>query len=683
MKSPMNKTKNIIALGASSLVLLAGCSSSTDYDFEGSKLNQQKQVAVAAVFDPLQSKIPLPNNLLFNGTQDLTLNIPVADPDNLADPAVAMNMLDGFSTTEATVVNFAQNADGTSLTLLDASSVELQNNVRFFEVTRTLEGAITGVIAELDATQVRASVIPADPTVSANGTSIAIVPVQPLKESTTYMALITNGVMDDLGRNLARGTVFDVLATVDQTDPARAALQGLIRSMLAAGATQDIAADDIIMAWSFTTQSITPVLQGLKDAASPRAITIDTPLGETGLLNAAGPNAANIFAGSMSVPYFLGVPSAENPLAGISGFFTNASGGFLTPLDNVPQPTTDVTIPVLMTKPKGTAPDTGWPIAIFQHGITRSRADMLALADAMAMEGFAMIAIDMPVHGITSEDESLLVFRQPEIERHFNMDLVNNETSAPGPDERPDASGTHFYNLSNLSNTRDNTRQAVADLFTLSASLGSLEDIDSSQKVFIGHSLGAIVGTTFLAFDDSVRSATLSSGGGGLPRLLAASPAFGPAIAAGLEGAGVDVNGPDGNQFLNAAQTVVDSADPINHASQAAANTQVHMTQINGDTVVVNNLAGFPLVGTEALARMMGLDTIRETTQGSGLVKFEPGYHSSLLSPALDPRNSLVTITEEQAAAVFAELQLQVATFAKEGSITIRNPDVLEPESEQ
>ena len=679
MNSPINNTMKSLAVGAASFGLLVGCSSSTDYDFAGSQLAQERSVLVSAEYDPAGGKIPVPNDILFSGTEDFTLNIPVADPTNFADPAVAMNTLDGFSTSEAVVANFSQNADGLRATLLDASTVVLGESVRFFEVTRGAQGQVAGIVEEItDPTKIVATVLPTDATTSANGSTIAIVPLVPFKESTTYMAMVTSAVADDQGRNLARGSTFGVLASDDpQTDPAAAGLQGLIQAMLGVGASAGVPADDVILAWSFTTQSITPVLQGLKDAASPRTITMDISLGETGALSAASPNLANIFAGNMSVPYYLEAPSAENPTAPLNAFFKTATGNFLTPLDNTPVPTGDVTIPVLMTKPKGTAPATGWPIAIFQHGITRSRADMLSLADAMAAAGFAMIAIDMPVHGITPSDESLALFRQPELERHFNVDYVDNTTRAPGPDENVDASGTHFYNLSNLLNTRDNVRQAVADLFTLSASVGSIAEIDASQKVFIGHSLGAIVGTSFLAFDDSIRSATLSSGGGGLPRLLAASPAFGPAIAAGLAGAGVDINGPDGQQFLNAAQTVVDSADPINHAASAATNTIVHMTQVNGDTVVINNLPGFPLVGTEALARNMGLSNVTETTQGSGLVKFEPGYHSSLLSPAVDPDNMLVTITEAQALAVFTELQKQTAAFASAGTIVIQDPTVI------
>jgi len=653
-------------IAAASVGLLVGCSSSTDYNFEASKLQQQEQVKLAAVFDPSNSQFPLPNDLLFTGSMDGTLNIPVEDPENFADPRVALNAIDGFSTTEPAVVSFAQTPEFT-VSSVDAESVILGETARIFEVTRDpATGAVTGVVEELDQNSVRAVVVPTDPTISPNGTSIAFAPVRPLKESTTYMAMVTNGVTNHLGTNLERGTVFGVLASdAEQESEQAAALQGLIKAMLAAGDAAGVPADDVIIAWSFTTQSISPVIQTLKEAAVSTTITIDTPLGGTGALSEASPDQANIFAGRMSVPYYLDTASP------VTSFFKNSSGSFLTPIDNNPVATGSVTIPVLMTKPKGTPEAGGWPIAIFQHGITRSRTDMLALADAMAIAGFAMIAIDIPMHGIVPTDDTAF-FSQPEIERHFNLDLVDNETGAPGADEVLDGSGRYYYNLANLLNTRDNTRQAVADLFSLSASLGSLDDINPARKVFIGHSLGAIIGTTFLAYDDTVTNASLSSGGSGLSRLLAASPAFGPAIKAGLAANDVDVNGPSGNEFLNAAQTVVDSADPVNHAAKlAASSTVIHMTQINGDTVVINNLPGFPLVGTEALARNLGLSTITETTTGSGLVKFEPGYHSSLLSPAVEENNSLVTITEAQAAAVYQELQKQVAQFAASGTIVV------------
>ena len=51
---------------------------------------------LTASFDPSNAVIPFPSSLLYTGTTDLTLNIPVADPGNVTDPIVALNSLDGF-----------------------------------------------------------------------------------------------------------------------------------------------------------------------------------------------------------------------------------------------------------------------------------------------------------------------------------------------------------------------------------------------------------------------------------------------------------------------------------------------------------------------------------------------------------------------------------------------------------
>lgn len=685
MNSPMKNSIKVIAISAVSIGVLASCSSDTDYNFESSELRQQNAAAASiGDYDPAGGVFPLPNDLLFTGSEDGTLNIPVDDPTDFSNPIVALNTLDGFSTIEPIVASFGDTFAGNfgvagedlPIQPIDAETVAIGDSVRVFEVSTGAQGQVTGVIGELDATQMLATLVPGDPAGNSVGSQMALVPLQPLSENTTYMALVTNGVADVTGNPLAAGFSFQTLAGPADLSGTSGQLQGLIRAMLGAGAAAGVSADSVVLSWTFKTQSITPVLQTLKAnaTASPIAL-VDTQI-DTGALSPASPNLADIFAGQMSVPYYLDVPSETNPLAPLQTFFTNASGSFLTPLDNAPVVKETVNIPVLMAKPKGDVPETGWPIAIFQHGITRSRADMLAIADAMANAGFATIAIDIPMHGIAASDAAA-GFRLEGSERTFDVDFVDNTTGAPGPDGTADASGTHFYNLSNLLNTRDNTRQAVADLFTLSASVGTIDDIDPSRKVFIGHSLGAIVGTTFLAFDDSVSTATLAVGGGGLPRILANSPAFGPRIAAGLASAGVDINSADGNSFLNAAQTVVDSVDPINHAAAAGMNTTVHMVQINGDSVVINNLPGFPLVGTEPLARVMGLGQVTATTAGSGFVRFNTGYHGSLLSP--EDTNPDDDRDAAAAQAVFLELQTQVATFAaSNGNIVIGNPAIVD-----
>src|SRR5690625_5411038 len=93
--------------------------------------------------------------------------------------------------------------------------------------------------------------------------------------------------------------------------------------------------------------------------------------------------------------------------------------------------------PVLMTVPNELSgqsqPSSGWPVVIFQHGITGDRSQMLALADTMAAQGFAVVALDMPLPGFTDPSSPLYVGNTPfgEIatKRTFVLDLQDNDTS--------------------------------------------------------------------------------------------------------------------------------------------------------------------------------------------------------------------------------------------------------------
>ena len=84
-----------------------------------------------------------------------------------------------------------------------------------------------------------------------------------------------------------------------------------------------------------------------------------------------------------------------------------------------------------------------------------------------------------------------------------------------------DSSGRHYINLNNLLVTRDNVRQSIADLFALTAAIPSIDvdgggaDLDGSNIYFVGHSLGAMVGTTFLALEPNVKDAVLAFGASG------------------------------------------------------------------------------------------------------------------------------------------------------------------------
>ena len=445
--------------------------------------------------------------------------------------------------------------------------------------------------------------------------------------------------------------------------------------------------EDIILSWTAQTQSITPVLKNLRSIARPAP----TVVGKTPLTTSAvgGYGMADIYAGIITIPYYLGVPSAESPTAPLTDFWIAEPGAYVAPFDALgldptsrfvtvanpfPVVTSMQTVPLLITVPNAnsgkTRPAAGWPVVIYGHGVTRSRADMLAIADAAARAGYAVVSMDTPLHGISPDDPLLAPlyigntpFADVANERTFDVDYVNNVTGAPGPDGMADPSGTHMINLASSLTSRDNLRQGEADLSVLAVTIpyisidgDILPDFDGSTMQFVGQSLGSIMGTVFVAIEPTVNNAFLSVPMGGLARGLEASDTFGPRIRAGLKAAaGLEPGTADYEQFFLVLQTIVDSGDPINWSAEASLYNNVLLHEVVNDSVNPNYVLTAPLSGTEPMIRAMGLSSYSSTqSDPAGLDHvgrfLPPANHGSLLDPAGAP-------------ATTAEMQSQMASF--------------------
>lgn len=655
-------------LALSALLMLSGCGG--DNKDVAAELNLDR-VGFTANFDLTAGVLPFPTNLLFSGTADGTLNIPVADPADFSDPKVAMNALDGYSTVAPISTSFSGSINPATLT---------SSSVRVFEVTLSgIGGAVTSIVREL---VFGVEFVPAVSSVDPTGSTLVILPTAPLKSLTSYMVMLSDGIKGAGGLDPQMSAHYIIAKTPnDLTGTPAAALEPvrqLVNFQEAALTGAGVDASTVILSWTFSTQSVGVVLNAARAAATGTAANF-TPIGTTASLLGAGPGLANVFAGTLDVPYYLKNANVS-PLDPLQSFWQGVSGSNLTFLNSNPVATSTETIPLLLSVPAtGTAP---WPVVIFQHGITSNRTSMLAAADSLAAAGFAVVAIDLPLHGLDSSSPLYATG----LERTFDLDLVNNTTGAPGPDTLADSSGTHFINLSSLLTSRDNVRQAVADLFALTDALTAMDyngggaDFDTSNIYFVGHSLGGIVGGTFLALEPGVKSAVLGMSGGGIAKLLDGSATFGPRIAAGL-GALTDpvLKGTATYEsFMGATQTVIDSGDPINYASTVGTGRGMLLFEVLGDQVVPNNVmadapvgtAPSPLAGTDPLAFFMGLTTVSTTTTGTNLqaqLRFISGDHSSILDPTGDP-------------VVTSVMQTAMATFlATDGAtVTVSDPSVLE-----
>lgn len=756
-------TLGVLTLGS---LILAGCSG--DNTAEPDENSAKRTVAV---YNPSAGDIPVPNDILFQGTQDLTLNIPVEDTSDMSNPQNAINALDGWSTTAPISMSFFNLESDVTV---DPATIVPGETIRMFEVVADINYELGSPnLPTFAPLQVIGEVPSTEYAVAPQGNSLAIVPVKPLNPRSTYVVVLTDGIMDTQGLAVISDGQYDIVSSEtpievteqsDATIRALAGLQGLVNQIENVAAQGGVDKDSIISSFSFSTQSVGTVMGSAKGFYVDKDISLFDPSGMTPGLPTSpqypessfsslftdtapftGLGYADLYKGEVALDYLLETQTAENPTGPITGYWKGAAmvpnngnpldlvpnplaGGFVTYLNSLPEKNADETAPLLVAVPKAglgcAKPAEGYPVVIFQHGITRNRTDMLGVADGMAAPPSCrvVIAMDLPLHGIAETDpvhQGLQAASGGLIgifegytpgdvrERTFGVDFMDNETSAPGPDGTPDESGAHFINLSSLLTSRDNLRQGVLDLLALKSAIpamdldgDSMPDLNAEEVDFVGHSLGGIVGSSFVAYVDEtthfmypdvpivtspiIDTGSLAMPGGGIAGLLNASEAFGPRIRAGVAAAaGTTTDAPEFaailNSFLFAAQTVVDSGDPINTAGFGVMNdVPTFMIRVEGDAVVPNNSATAPLSGTDPLAAYLGLTTV--ATDEPGLVpgsrlisRFNTGLHGTVLSPADAEGNpTLLNVTQE--------MQTQIGSFiASDGAaVQVGDPSLLD-----
>ncbi len=643
-----------VLLSAILAFMAIGCS-----DSSSTKVKVEASNAYV-IFDSDAGNIPYPNNILFaassEATLDGTLNIPYEDTDADATVKFALNTLDGFSTTSPITIGFGGEVNASTLI----------TGLKVYEIAATAS-AKTGNVPIIDG-------ITADLTygrdyvTAVSGEKIVVMPIKALKSNQNYMIVLTSAITDTDGLSLTADIASDLLLSEDAlvdaqgnsvsdlpTDKAvvlegiRQATQAMISYTIA---QKGIAREDIVSAWSFKTQSIGTHFADVATANKAGALQVGNSGMTTADVGIYG--KADIWVGAMgNLPYYLGTPSATNPTAALSGFYVNDAGSPI--FTGMPKQQSTKTVPVLMTKPNATSTAViagavaPWPVVIFQHGITRNRTDVLAIADALADAGYATIAMDLPLHGLDSNESQLMT----SYERTFDMDLVEQDSDggvvSEGPDGVIDTSGRHYINFTSLLTTRDNMRQSASDLLALKNALGAagvgIGDIDSTRVAFVGHSLGTIAAFGFLS-QTKVESVTLAMPGGGIAEFLNNSPSFANEIEEGLAAKGIDKGTSSYASFILATQTVIDDADPINYTT-AVATTQAgkifaievvgNGTEGTSDQVIPNSVTTAPLSGTEPLVQYLGTTNLESDTTPVApgkTARFTVGDHGSILDPS-------------------------------------------------
>jgi pimeloyl-ACP methyl ester carboxylesterase len=662
LESIMRKTW-MMALGATAALLMTGCGESAD------NFSAEEAVGGYTLFSIDTGEIPYPNDILLDSNSGkIHFDTDPADADYAVKSA--LNTLDGFSTTSPITVTISGEINASTL----------QGHAQLIDTAAGAMGYGT------------------DYAVAATNEKIAILPLHPLASDHRYIAVLTKGIRATNGKLFepdyvtslllgttplidAHGNPTVVLASDPDTNIQKAekleAIRQHTQSLIAAAG---IPANQILDIWSFKTQTIGAVAKAFSDANTSATLQLtDSNHTSKDILLAAGYDVndtmagdAELYVGTLSnLPYYLGIPSGSDPTAPLHRSFVFDGNSTL------PKAEANVTIPVLASVPKssvcGSVPASGWPVVIFQHGITQNRTNLLAISEAFAHVCYAAVAIDLPLHGITDINSPL---RRPDIkERTFDVDYVTQDdqcnVTAYQPDGKPDCSGTHYINLQSLLTSRDNVRQSTSDFIALKNALGSATGVtfDTSKIAYVGHSLGAMAPYAFLSHR-KLSSVVLANPGGGIAQLLNNSPRFAPVIEAGLAAKGIMKGTAEYDAFMLAVQTIVDDADPINYAQSAAANQKMLTFETIGDQVIPNSMPTAPLAGTDPLLRMMGANDINLSDanatgfitllpQTNTVTRFESGTHSSILDPGNTPE---VTI----------EMQTEAASFVKSGGAGVQ-----------
>ena len=306
-----------------------------------------------------------------------------------------------------------------------------------------------------------------------------------------------------------------------------------------------------------------------------------------------------------------GVTGAYNPAAGVTQAFRSSGGltGFYH---------TDRSVPVVFIMP--TPALSNGKVVIFQHGITGQKEQVIAVAGALTAAGYAVAAIDLPLHGALA--------------------VPGHTTGAVW--------GQDFMAVGAPLATRSNIQQAALNLHRLELTMrtGGFAAVAGAAGAgltadikFVGLSLGSIVGTYYLAGNTTLVAAIppytqtslnsdmkgfLSVPGGRLAYLMKDSPAFSPSINAGLAAKGIVAGTPTYNQFFQVTQSIVDPVDPATMTTPLASGLpsrlsgRIAMQEAVGDLVIPNAstrylgnaLGGRGVLGAAGAALAPGFDQL-------------------------------------------------------------------------
>ncbi|NJD91881.1 MAG: hypothetical protein FIA91_10270, partial [Geobacter sp.] len=447
-----------------------------------------------------------------------------------------------------------------------------------------------------------------------------------------------------MGRFITTGAGFVSKDAIGTMMPVESALRAFALGTMPAGYPQGLPGKT----WSNTVSSTTtiPAAAYWTAAGAPGSAPSTLASVVTGSIDSAelsiDPVVSRANASTMDLS---SVTNAYNPSAGVAKAFRDSSGnltGFYHSSRTIPF------VYLVPTTPNG-------KVVIFQHGITGQKEQVLAVAQALTGQGYAVVAIDLPLHGA--------------------LKVTGHTTGAVW--------GQDFMAVGAPLATRTNIQQAAFNLNRLEFALrfggfATLGIVPPSPPAsldikYVGVSLGSIVGSYYLAGNttlatsglpytqttlDSDMKGFLSVPGGRTAYLIQNSPAFSPSVIAGLAAVGIVKDSPTYNNFFQATQSVVDPADPATMTTPLASGLpsrlsgRIAIQEAVGDLVIPNEntrylgnaLGGREILGAAGATVAPGFKQLAYSGSGTHAAGIPSSFMLTLSGATPTPKTATASI---------------------------------------
>ena len=377
-----------------------------------------------------------------------------------------------------------------------------------------------------------------------------------LAQHQRYALIVTRGVLDVDGHPVKATEAFQrfqhhLIFGAARHDHGLKAYRQALMDALAAARAVGVAEKDIVAASVFTTQSVTAVLEKIRDqikhGPSPVADFALGPGGSRAVYPFSTLADLVVVRQTRTAPSFTPAPT---PFVALSNLAPGAVGAlafgkypspdYMTaeryiPLDGTRRGTPEVQgtneIFFNLILPAGSPPPAGWPVVIYGNGGTEDKqGTVFIVAGRLAAEGIATIAINTVGRGFGPLGTLTLVRR------------ADTPISLPAGGRGIDTNNNGLFTEREghlalaprgIIRDRDAKIQTAADLMQLVRVIeGGMDvdgdgapDLDPSRIYYLGWSYGAFIGALLLAVEPSVPAGILIAPGGPSLENLRLSPA--------------------------------------------------------------------------------------------------------------------------------------------------------------